>query len=219
MKDLTQRYGVRRVAEIAAKVEAARAALPLPVQPSPAKIEIAQTLGLLVASQIEAPTPCACGARVVFGLVDETGRSLPKSAGGFCRDCAPCQLPEDETPETGTPAPLALIEAAAFRAKMSGYQLERARLRLELAGLHLFQPSGAVCADIARIEARLADLDDFLICEEEVEFDFGFEKEPEFDEFDADLPDELDGSFPFRFGFDDLPQAYFTAQEVARLAA
>lgn len=88
------------------------------------------------------------------------------------------------------------IERQDYAARMNAHQIERAELRIQRAELREFQPSADVCAEIARIETRLSDLDDYLIFEP----DCDFEATPwpdQYDEFDADLPDELDGSFSY----------------------
>jgi hypothetical protein len=71
--------------------------------------------------------------------------------------------------------------------------------RAELRGYRL---NPEICAELETIEERLADLDDFLIFEPDCDFDaqeFDFQLFDDYDEFDPDLPDELDGSYAANF--------------------
>ena len=82
-----------------------------------------------------------------------------------------------------------------YRAKVQDWQIERTDLRIQRAELLQYRQTEEVQAELKRIEARLQDLDDFLIFEEDCDFDA-----TPYDEFDADLPDELDGSFSSSYG-------------------
>ncbi len=175
-----QPSALRHVAAIAAKVERLHA-LAFPVA---APVMVAPT----------APRCLCCKAVAAFFLCDEAGKPLPRHCGGFCAKCAPMQMQDEETPESGTPAPLEAVESLAhdfdgFQAMRAQHALlieshvvERETLRRDLAKLQAAEYDGAgygvnLTEEIEAIESRLETLDDYLVFE----------------------PD-----FPFRFGFDDL---------------
>lgn len=163
-----QPSALRHVAAIAAKVERLHA-LAFPVA---APVAVTPT----------SPRCLCCKAVAAFFLCDEAGKPLPRHCGGFCAKCAPMQPQDEETPESGTPAPLEAAESLAMdfdaaqrdRAQhallIESHIVERETLRCDLAKLQAAEYDGAgfglnLTEEIEIIESRLADLDDYLIFE------------------------------------------------------
>jgi hypothetical protein len=176
-------YGVRRVSQIAAKTEAARQAMMFTLS----------GVGAL------APRCIRCEAPARFFLCDATGLPLEPQQGGFCRKCAPTQPTDDITPSLGAPAALETVEDAAreYDARSDLHwrhvlelRTERDDLARELATMLAFvghspyASNGPTNKEINATGARLVELDEMLI---------------------------LDDERPFILGFDDLPASYFSA--------
>jgi hypothetical protein len=129
-----------------------------------------------------APRCIRCEGTAIFSLCDANGLPLAPRSGGFCASCAPVQCPTETTPSNGTPASLAIVEAASddyteFREAraeyMSNLRSERAWLRHDLALMDNcahdsgHNGNGPTAADIANAQARLSELDEMLVLDDE----------------------------------------------------